>query len=97
MNGLNLFKSVYTQILKYCKNTDLAMTYSCDLILQLQDSGYNVGRIANIKIDESYDYSRVCHLVIRYNGRDEWIETCLCKNRVTEALGCKNSARNERW
>lgn len=56
MNGLNLFKSVYTQILKCCKNTELAMAYSCDLILQLQDSGYNVGRIANIKIDESYDY-----------------------------------------
>ena len=56
MNGLNLFRSVYTQILKKIKNTELAMAYSCDSILQLQDDGYNVGCIANIRIDESIDY-----------------------------------------
>lgn len=56
MNGLNLFRSVYTQFLKNCKNTELAMAYSCDLILQLQDDNYKLGHIANIKIDESVDY-----------------------------------------
>lgn len=93
MNGLNLFRSVYTQILKNCKNTELAMAYSCDLILQLQDSGYNVGRIANIEIDESDDYSKVCQFTIRYNGRDEFVETSVCKNRMTKYLDlCR-----ERW
>lgn len=93
MNGLNLFKSVYTQILKNCKNTELAMAYSCDLVLQLQDSGYNVGRIANIKIDESYDYSKACRFTIRYNGSDEFVETSVCKNRMTKYLDlCR-----ERW
>lgn len=86
MNGLNLFKSIYTQILKCCKNTELAMAYSCDLILQLQDAGYNVGRIADIKFDEDDDYSEVCHFTIRYNGIDEWVETRLCKNRMTKYL-----------
>ena len=86
MNGLNLFRSVYTQILKCCKNTELAMAYSCDLILQLQDSGYNVGRIANIKIDESDDFSYACQFTIRYNGRDEYVGTCLCENRMTKYL-----------
>lgn len=95
MNGLNLFQSVYTQILKCCKNTELAMAYSCDLILQLQDSGYNIGRIVAIEFEESDDFSEVCHFVIRYNGRNEWNETALCKNRVRESFN--NLRKNERW
>lgn len=86
MNGLNLFRSVYTQILKNCKNTELAMAYSCDLILQLQDAGYKLGRITNIKFDESDDYSSVCQFALRYNGRDEYVETSLCENRMTKYL-----------
>lgn len=93
MNGLNLFKSVYTQILKCCKNTELAMAYSCDLILQLQDAGYNVGRIANIKFDESDDYSELCRFTIRYNGIDELVETRLCKNRMTKYLNLLRQVR----
>lgn len=93
MNGLNLFRSVYTQFFKNCKNTELAMAYSCDLILQLQDCGYNVGRIADIKIDESDDYSKTCQFTIRYNGRNEFVETSVCKNRMTKYLDlCR-----ERW
>lgn len=95
MNGLNLFRSVYSQILKCCKNTELAMAYSCDLILQLQDAGYNVGRIANIKFDESDDYSELCQFTIIYNGRDEWVETHLSKNRFREYFN--NLRKNERW
>lgn len=86
MNGLNLFRSVYTQILKNCKNTEQAMAYSCDLILQLQDAGYKLGRIANIEIEESDDYLSACRFTIRYNGRDEFVETSLCENRMTKYL-----------
>lgn len=86
MNGLNLFKSIYTQFLKCCKNTELAMAYACDLILQLQDANYNLGRIANIEIEESDDYSSVCRFTIRYNVRDEFVETSVCKNRMTKYL-----------
>lgn len=86
MNGLNLFRSIYTQFLKKCKNMELAMAYACDLILQLQDANYKLGRIANINIDESDDYSEACRFTIRYNGRDEFVETSVCKNRMTKYL-----------
>lgn len=69
MNGLNLFKSIYTQILKCCKNTELAMAYACDLILQLQDANYNLGRIANIEMYEEDDV-----LIIDVNYFTDYLE-----------------------